>query len=332
MIESLSIGKCSMYIDIAGWHTFMFGHLMPLIVTRWCRLCRWHSMWSWCHFGWKCICSFEPPMCLWVVCCAIWQRRQPSVKVSRTIVGCLSITTFTLLGPGNTTLHFFSSVTSVWGFLMRHCVSSIVAHKNPTLAILAIFKARGMLDWSSCTWPLCLAIVADMLTTYKKSVVTSKYEIGNYLNNLCFLGLHWGWLKPVSSTLSDSHLEIHLQGSKRSQHHDVWFRGLCRQMPWLTMGVSNYGQGYSGNVALFIHPLYSMFLIDGHLPRYRVTHIRWHDASYCCSFWFDLLIFNLHPGWYLKWLRWQHCSGLTGVYDVAVSWRVVHWLKYLLFD
>jgi hypothetical protein len=39
---------------------------------------------------------------------------------------------------------------------------------------LVRFKARRMSDYSSCTRPPCLAIVADMLKTYKQLVVASK--------------------------------------------------------------------------------------------------------------------------------------------------------------
>jgi len=60
---------------------------------------------------------------------------------------------------------------------MSHFVSSIAAREKPSFAILAIFKARRMSDCSSCTRPHCLAIVADMLKTYKTLVATSKNEI-----------------------------------------------------------------------------------------------------------------------------------------------------------
>ena len=97
-----------------------------------------------------------------------WQGRQPSVWFSRKIAGCLSIVAFTFLCPGNSTPCFFSSRTSAQGLMIRNCVSSIAARENPPLAILAILKARRMSDCSSCTRPPCLAIVADMLKTYKE--------------------------------------------------------------------------------------------------------------------------------------------------------------------
>jgi len=50
---------------------------------------------------------------------------------------------------------------------MRYFVSSIVAREKPTVAILAVFDARRMSDYSSCTRPPFLAIVADMSKTYK---------------------------------------------------------------------------------------------------------------------------------------------------------------------
>ena len=68
---------------------------------------------------------------------------------------------------GNTTPHFFSSRTSVGGFLISCCISSTVASEYPSFAILAIVKAGRLLDCSSCTRSPCLAIVTDMLKTYK---------------------------------------------------------------------------------------------------------------------------------------------------------------------
>ena len=112
-----------------------------------------------------------------------WQGRQPSFWFSRTIAGCLSIATFTLLCPGNLTPRFFPSRTSAQGFLISCCVSSIAARENPPLAILAIFKARRMSDCSSCTRPPCLAIVADMLKTSKKLVAACTVISGYYLNH-----------------------------------------------------------------------------------------------------------------------------------------------------
>jgi hypothetical protein len=40
-----------------------------------------------------------------------------------------------------------------------------------------MFKARLMSDCSSCTRPPCLAIIADMLNTYKKLVAASNTEM-----------------------------------------------------------------------------------------------------------------------------------------------------------
>jgi len=97
-----------------------------------------------------------------------WQGRQPSVWFSRSIARCLSIAASTFLCPGESTPHFFSSRTLAQGLLINNCVSPIAAHENPPLAILAIFKARRMSDYSSCTRPPCLAIVADMLKTNKE--------------------------------------------------------------------------------------------------------------------------------------------------------------------
>jgi len=106
-----------------------------------------------------------------------WHGRQPDVWFWRSIAGCLRIAAFTLLCPGNSTPRFFSSQTLVRGFLIRYFVSAIAAYKKPSIAILAIFNARHMSDCSSCTRPPCLAIVGDMLKTYKPLVAAPNNEI-----------------------------------------------------------------------------------------------------------------------------------------------------------
>jgi len=76
----------------------------------------------------------------------LWQGRQPSEWVSQSIAGSVSIAAFTCLCPGNWSPQVLSSRTSAQGFFIWYGVSSIVAHKNPPLAIVAIFKARCMSD------------------------------------------------------------------------------------------------------------------------------------------------------------------------------------------
>jgi len=114
------------------------------------------------------------PLCLqrhWGLCAVpFWHETQSSDWFSWSIARCLSITSFTYLCPCHSTPQVFYFGTSAWGLLIRYYVSSIAAHKNPLLASLAIFNARRMSDCSSCAQPLCLAIVADMLKTYKQLV------------------------------------------------------------------------------------------------------------------------------------------------------------------
>jgi len=103
------------------------------------------------------VCGFFAVQC--------WQGSQPSIWFSRTIAGCLAIAAFTLWCAGHTTPRIFSFQAMVQSWLISWCVCSIAAREFPSLAILAIFKARHMSDCSSCTRPPCLAIVADMLET-----------------------------------------------------------------------------------------------------------------------------------------------------------------------
>jgi len=73
-----------------------------------------------------------------------WQRRHLGVWLWWSIATCLSIPAFTSTFPGSSTLCFLSSRTSGCGVLMRYCVSSMLARKNPLLAVLAMFKTRRM--------------------------------------------------------------------------------------------------------------------------------------------------------------------------------------------
>jgi len=112
-------------------------------------------------------------------CCSVpcWQSRKPSVEISQTMAGCLSIPALACLYPGNKTPQFISSRTLVGLFFMMYCQLSLTVRENTHLAILATYNARRMSDCSSCKWPYCFLIVADIMKTYMKLVGASKYEI-----------------------------------------------------------------------------------------------------------------------------------------------------------
>ena len=107
----------------------------------------------------------------------LWQGRQLSIWFSPTIARCLSIAAFTCLYSELSSPCLLSSWISAQGFLLRYCISSNTVRKIPPLAILATFKARHMLDCSSCNQPPCPAIVANLFKTYKKLVTASPNEI-----------------------------------------------------------------------------------------------------------------------------------------------------------
>jgi len=126
-IEKWSIGKRSMYIHISRWHTFDFRILSWLISPRWHT---WHSGWRSCRSWRRCTHSFTPTLCLQILLCAILARKAAVIWFSQTIDGYLSITAFTFLCPGNSTLYFCSSLSSTQGFLIMWFVSSIAACKT----------------------------------------------------------------------------------------------------------------------------------------------------------------------------------------------------------
>jgi len=172
-----------MRIRISSRQIDDFRRLIPGGVTGWGGWRagrRWSRLWS-PHSALgrrRCTCSSASPACLRILCGAILARKAAGrlVMTKHCRVSCIAA--FTSLWPGNSTPRFFSSRTSAHGFLMRFFVSSISAREKPSLAILAIFNARRMSDCSSCTRPPCLAIVADMLKTYKTLVDASNNEIG----------------------------------------------------------------------------------------------------------------------------------------------------------
>jgi len=141
-------------------------------VTRTWRLGR-----QYCGFWWSRAGSFAPPACLHILCCAIlaWKAAVHMIFHNHRWVSFNR--TMHLFTPRK--LNFLLLPCPVFGmrFLTSCFVSSIVARENPPLAILAIFKARCILHCSSCTWHPCLALVADMIKTYKKLVTASKRKI-----------------------------------------------------------------------------------------------------------------------------------------------------------
>jgi len=91
----------------------------------------------------------------------------------------------------------------------------------------------------------------------------------------------------------------------------------------------NYGafhcwQRYIGHVALGVHPLYGIWLIDSCWSWYGYTHIQLHAATNSCCFQSYGRLLNLHPGSSFWWLHWQHCGGLTGFCVLAVCWYVTY--------
>jgi len=107
----------------------------------------------------------------------LWHGRQPAIPSLYTIAGWLSIVAFPFICPGNSTPNFFPAQTSAGGFFISCYESSTAARNNPHLAIFAIVKAKRRSDYSSCTRPPRLAIVADRFKTYKKLFGAAKRKL-----------------------------------------------------------------------------------------------------------------------------------------------------------
>ena len=70
MIEQLGAGKKSRFIYISSRQMCDLGTLSAMIVTGWGR---WRFFWYWLFVSdlRRCTCSFAPPACPWIFCCAI---------------------------------------------------------------------------------------------------------------------------------------------------------------------------------------------------------------------------------------------------------------------
>jgi len=157
---------------VTGWGGCSSGQ-------RWYPL--WGGLWSWLWsllsalVGRRCTSSFGSTACPRIFYRAMGARKA-FVPVVLTKHSRMSIPAFTMSCPGNSTPCFVYARTLARGFLFSYCVSSIAERENPSLAILAMFKARCKSDCSNCTRPPGLAMVADRLNTSKKLVAASKIE------------------------------------------------------------------------------------------------------------------------------------------------------------
>jgi len=165
-IEILTVGMHSMWIPISRWRIVDLGTKSWIIVTGW----GWgRSGRGGIRSGVRYLCwiggGAPVPLCFQRFCrffaVSYWKGRQPPMWISCTIAGCPCIAAFMFQCPGNWTPRIVSSRTLPRGLLVRYWLSSIVAHENPPLAILAIFQERHMPDCSSCSLPPCRAIVVD---------------------------------------------------------------------------------------------------------------------------------------------------------------------------
>jgi len=241
------------------------------------------------------------PLSLQCVCgiCGVpfWQGKQMSLWFWWWIARCLANPAFIFLSPGISTPHFGTSYTSAYGLLIRCCVSSDGVHVHSALAIMAILRAEHMSDCSSCTRPPCLAIVADMLNTYKRLVAFKKWD--------CAITSTRHASVASSKVCIDwfLHFRAHLScissakfGSWKQLERQLW--GLHRQMPCSTSEVSHYWLVSIGHLASYVFPLFVIHIIDAGQSRYGYTHIRRHAASGFCCFWSLELILNVCPAPY----------------------------------
>jgi len=188
-----------------------------------------------------------------------------------------------------------------------------------------MLNARPMSDCSSCTPTPCLATVADIVKTCMHLVAAWNNGIRPLPQPYTLPWAPLRWLYSVSSTERDAYHVIRPQKSQSWQHHDVWFRRLCGQMPLSTIEVSSSWQEYIGHVGVNVHQRYIVWLIDCRLPLYAYTYIQQHNASWSFRFQSYAQFFKVYSGLYFWCLHGQCRSGLTGVCVYAVC----QWEMYL---
>jgi len=98
-------------------------------------------------------------------------------------------------------------------------------------------------------------------------------------------------------------------------------------MPVLKMEVFRYGQRWIAHIALYVYPLYVIWLINSCWPPYGYCHIQLHASSNSWCFQSYGWCMNVYPGSYVRWLYWQRRCGLYGVCVDAVCHRLTHLMK-----
>jgi len=171
-----------MGIQISGLWIDDLGPSISRTVTNWGWWCfgqRWRRLWcrkSASVVG-RCTSSFASPLCLRILCHDILPRKGS---------GCLALTKHSWVSFYRSLHHMMPRkphtpllLISDLGtrLLSRNCVFSTAVCEVPLLATFATFKARRMSDYSHCTRPPCLAIVADMLETCKEFFAACNDEI-----------------------------------------------------------------------------------------------------------------------------------------------------------
>jgi len=206
-------------------------------------------------------------------------------------------------------------------FLIGNSVSCIAPCDNPPLAILAIFKARYMSDCSSCTWPPCLAIVADMLKTYK--------EI-----SCCIYILDSAITSTIYASVAFSNMVIScLDHSRGFFWRNPSARIPVRATSWCSISwtVRIHALVQHGGFALWAAMDWSGSSLRTpavcYIINWRLCYILSHAASWCCCFRCYGQFLTVRPGSCFRWLHLQCHGELSGVCIVSGSQQVAYWKK-----
>jgi len=171
--KKFSTGKRWMWIPISGCQIDELGTLRSGIVTGWGdkhsgKRCCWLQSRLSASVGCGCTCSFASPACLRMLRSAIVAGKASSGVVLIKYSPVSFYRSLHLAMPRK--LHICHLLISDLGARLLHqifCFPHCRARK-PFFGHCGHIQGQAHVDCSVCTWPPCLAIVADMLTTYKK--------------------------------------------------------------------------------------------------------------------------------------------------------------------
>jgi len=331
-----------MRICISGRTLDDFEMLITGSVTGWGEWCSmqwgrllWSGLWSWlwillpASVGRKCTCTFASTQRLWRLCCAIVPMKTSGdvVLTKHSRVWWYRSLLLFMSGKLNTPPLFFSDLgTRFLHLILRfpHCGA-----RKPAFGHFGHIQGQAHVG---------------LFQLYSTSLPCHRCRHVEYLQELSWCFKHWdvAMTLTIYASVPTSKLSyacfFHCRGSltgnltaKMPEHTTSWCSILrtVRTNAFTDHGCSLFGQQTIGHVALGVHWLILIWLIDGRWPWYGETHIELHAAAYSCCFKSYGRYWNVHAGSCVWWLHRQPRGRLTGACVLPVCQYVMYSIKRL---